>query len=368
MQTLQCSHCDFTSNSEGSFYNHKIKHSGIIHACQHCDYTSWIKQPLNNHIQAHHEGVVNTCKDCGKIYKYLGDLKTHQRSVHEGIVYPCEYCTHKFKRKGELREHEQYVHIRENVITCKLCNQTFLRSHHLKRHMVSHTEILSFRCTLCDMAFQSAYNLNCHKKCHKENPGEEISRRPYCCTECNNTFSMPHHLKEHKTIHSKEMPFSCNLCKKSFRLKSYLKSHKKIHSKGPTCTYCGKAFSNAKVLEYHMVKHDFQHCKETIEQSRIVKKDMTDNFTKNSELYGTEMENQQLQKPMSVEYKKEMKAENIFHCSLPDCEFVSFDQNIQERKDHISNSHSNMTYEKHFFVSSSEISDALDAEITKMLD
>ena len=153
MQPLQCSHCDFTSNSEGSFYNHKIKHSGIIHACQHCDYTSWLKQPLNNHIQAHHKGVVNTCKDCGKTYKYKGDLKTHQRSVHEGVVYPCEYCTHKFKRKGELREHEQYVHIRKNLIACKLCNQSFLRNHHLTRHMATHTETLSFKCTLCDLAF-----------------------------------------------------------------------------------------------------------------------------------------------------------------------------------------------------------------------
>ena len=179
-QPLQCSHCDFTTNSESSFSTHKIKHSGIIHACQNCDYKSWLKQPLDNHIQAHHEGVVNTCKDCGKTYKYKGDLKTHQRSVHEGVVYPCKYCTHKSKRKGELIEHEQYVHIRISVKTCKLCNQTFLRNTHLKRHMVLHTETLpfNFKCTLCDMAFRSVYNLSYHKKCHKENPGEAISTKP----------------------------------------------------------------------------------------------------------------------------------------------------------------------------------------------
>ena len=271
-QTIQCGFCDSTFTNKSSLNSHKIKHSGIVHSCQECDYTSWHKQAFDLHVQAYHKGEISTCKDCGKAYKYKGDLRTHQRSVHEGVVYPCKYCTQKFKRKEEVRAHEQYVHIRKNVVTCKLCNRTFLRNHHLKRHMVTHTEIPLFKCTLCDLAFRRAYDLSCHKKCHEDNPGEAISRKPYCCTECNKTFSMPNHLKEHKTTHSKEIPFSCNLCKKSFRLNSYLKSHQKIHSKGPTCTHCGKVFSDTKFLENHMLKKEFQQCKETIEQSRITKK------------------------------------------------------------------------------------------------
>lgn len=171
-QPYQCRNCDFTSKSERSFYHHKIKHSGIIHACQECDYRSRQKQSLDLHVQAHHEGVVNTCKDCGNVYKYKGDLKMHQKAAHEGIVYLCKYCSHKSKRKAELMQHEQYVHIRKDVVTCNFCNQTFLRNYHLKRHMVRHTVTLSFKCPQCDLTFRCAYDLNCHKKCHEENPGK----------------------------------------------------------------------------------------------------------------------------------------------------------------------------------------------------
>ena len=45
-------------------------------------------------------------------------------------------------------------------------------------------------------------------------------KRPYICKECGHTFSKPHHLKEHKSIHSEEMPFCCNFCQQSFRLKT----------------------------------------------------------------------------------------------------------------------------------------------------
>ena len=308
-QEFQCSYCDFTARDYKKYYNHKRKHSRIVRACPNCDYTSWFKQPLENHIQAHHEGVVFNCADCGNVYKYPGDLKTHQRSAHEGIVYPCRYCPHKSKRRGELIQHEQFVHTRKKVITCKICDQTFLRNYHLKRHMVRHTEAFPFKCPQCDnVAFRRSHDLACHQRCHDKNPGEIISNRPYVCEECSKTFIMPHHLKEHKGVHSEERPFSCNICEKSFRLKSYLKCHNKIHCRGPSCNQCGQGFSNAKFLEHHiMEKHAVQQCMPTIEQSRI----SNDKVSQNSELFSNKeeikIEDQPPQEPMSVEYKQEKK-------------------------------------------------------------
>ena len=134
-------------------------------------------------------------------------------------------------------------------------------------------------------------------------------KRPYIGKECGHTFSKPHHLKEHKSIHSEEMPFCCNLCQQSFRLKNSLKSHAECHRKFPAC----KIFSHTKFLEYHIV----QQCKETIEQSGIAWK--ADSSIKNSELFSHEvvkLENGQLQSTGTVvEYKKERK-EDILHCSL----------------------------------------------------
>ena len=165
--------------------------------------------------------------------------------------------------------------------------------------MVRHTETLPFKCTQCEMSFRRAYDLNCHRKCHEENPGETITKRPYICTECSKAFFKPHHLKEHKTIHSKEMPFSCNICPKSFRLKSFLKSHSKCHGNVPTCPQCGKTFSHTKYIAYHMV----QQCKEAILQAGVVKEEKIKAATlnKNSGLFSHEfivrLENQQLQLP-----------------------------------------------------------------------
>ena len=362
---FKCNNCDFKSNSPSSFHAHKSKHSGIVHACPHCDYKSWLKQPLQNHIQAHHRGVSHTCKDCGKVYKYKGDLKTHQRASHEGIVYPCRYCTHKSNRKAELIQHEQFVHIRDNLVTCNICNETFLRNNHLKRHMMKHNP---FQCSLCDLSFSYDSALQSHKRCHQEKPGEIITERPYNCMECAKTFKLPSHLKEHKSIHSKERPHPCNICQKSFRLKSFLTAHLKTHNKSRVnCNQCEKTFSDKKCLGRHILNHHLQVRQENIEQHPTPKIEKSKSFIKNSEVIDpppVESDNETIRRSLTQGHEE---ADQIFHCSILQCDFVSFGQNILERKDHILNSHSDITYTNRLFVSSSQLFEALEAEITNLI-
>ncbi|XP_053505888.1 zinc finger protein 174-like isoform X2 [Ictalurus furcatus] len=67
----------------------------------------------------------------------------------------------------------------------------------------------------------------------------------YHCSDCGESFSKSHHLKDHKWIHTVENPFYCGQCGKSFTFQSNLQQHELIHTgeKPYHCGQCGKSFN-----------------------------------------------------------------------------------------------------------------------------
>lgn len=136
-------------------------------------------------------------------------------------------------------------------------------------------------------------------------------KRPYICKECGHTFSKPHHLKEHKSIHSEEMPFCCNLCQQSFRLKNSLKSHAECHRKDPAC----KIFSHTKFLEYHMCSNAKKQLNSQELRGRQIAPSKTQNCSV-MKLLNWKTDNFNRLVPWWSIRKKERKSEDILHCSL----------------------------------------------------
>ncbi|ROT81778.1 hypothetical protein C7M84_025061 [Penaeus vannamei] len=58
-------------------------------------------------------------------------------------------------------------------------------------------------------------------------------RRPYECQTCHASFKMKHHLKCHMVVHSDIKLFQCPQCSKAFSWNHTLKRHIKVHTKSP---------------------------------------------------------------------------------------------------------------------------------------
>ncbi|XP_010866499.1 zinc finger protein 184-like [Esox lucius] len=78
--------------------------------------------------------------------------------------------------------------------------------------------------------------------------------KPYCCSQCDRTFSLRTNLTKHQRIHSGEKPYGCKLCGKHFRVNGKLKVHMRFHTgeKPFGCTLCGKRYRSMKNFKIHM--------------------------------------------------------------------------------------------------------------------
>ena len=84
---------------------------------------------------------------------------------------------------------------------CNLCDATFNRNYHLKRHLrTKHSETKpSFICDICTYSFSRADTLKAHRKSHFD----DVSHKSFFqCTICDKTFRRVYHLKRHqRTVH-----------------------------------------------------------------------------------------------------------------------------------------------------------------------
>ena len=57
---------------------------------------------------------------------------------------------------------ENIVRNADNMWECKACSRSFVRKDHLKQHIETHLEGVSFDCPMCDKTFRSRNSLNVH--------------------------------------------------------------------------------------------------------------------------------------------------------------------------------------------------------------
>lgn len=108
------------------------------------------------------------------------------------FCYRC-YCIYKYyffvgQPSSFLTTHSTRTY------SCKICQEKFSQTWHLKQHMLTHSDVQTFRCDVCQKRF--------FRKAH---------------------------LKTHMLIHSGIRPFECHICKKSFAYKHVLRNHLATH-------------------------------------------------------------------------------------------------------------------------------------------
>ncbi|KAI9027145.1 hypothetical protein CLU79DRAFT_740492 [Phycomyces nitens] len=82
---------------------------------------------------------------------------------------------------------------------------------------------------------------------------QSTPEKTFTCPECNQTFSRPHNLKSHLTIHSAERPYECGVCSHPFRRHHDLKRHQKLHTgeRPHVCQNCRRSFARLDALNRH---------------------------------------------------------------------------------------------------------------------
>ena len=73
---------------------------------------------------------------------------------------------------------------------------------------------------------------------------QNAERKRFTYDFFNTEFSLLHHLRRHKTIHTGEKCYACDICQTKFSRKDYLHQHKRIHTgeKPHKCEICDNLF------------------------------------------------------------------------------------------------------------------------------
>lgn len=111
----------------------------------------------------------------------------------------------------------------QNSLICDICSKQYKNAKTLKQHMQSHMS--KRKCELCDKSYVYLKDLRIHQnKIHGLRPEKKQKLTSFTCGLCNKTFERRHHLKRHvSTVHHYTIPeqqssrFSCRHCESEFQ-------------------------------------------------------------------------------------------------------------------------------------------------------
>ncbi|KAG6447999.1 metal regulatory transcription factor 1 isoform X2 [Manduca sexta] len=191
------------------------------------------------------------CSHCSKRFKYESERKRHEDSHSPN--FQCAVCSKKFSFLSALRRHEKQ-HDRKNYVYCT-CGKKFRDEILLKRH-INYAHKGTFNCEKCSASFNSDTALQTHMKTHKP----ESERKFKCTFDgCGKSFNFHHHLKHHILTHTNAKQHYCDVCKKGFIQLHHLKAHLNTHNPGSWLyciePNCKKKFTTEYARKRHLLTH-----------------------------------------------------------------------------------------------------------------
>ncbi|KAM9352980.1 uncharacterized protein ABDE67_005361 [Symphorus nematophorus] len=308
-ERFDCPECYRWFSSASSLRVHRMWHgihkrrqqtqgqSVAVYTCDTCGHEASSYAAHCSHIQQHkNENTSNdvffqaeglekknlTCNECGKCFSRLSALVSHQLHHPKRKKFQCPDCMMSYSHAASLFNHMKNCSAqkKENISVtkkeynpkktllgpkiyhCEQCGKGFWSLGAYSHHRQSQTQ-----CTDLRLRKGSLHSVNGHPR----------SSIKVACPVCGRKFRhkgiMTLHMRKHENGNHK-----CELCNRSFRLFSSLLRHQVVHSEQLlpppiksfqhqveqlkkntySCPDCGKLFSRAKALQFHMKSHGYE--------------------------------------------------------------------------------------------------------------
>ncbi|XP_020360248.2 zinc finger protein 91 isoform X1 [Oncorhynchus kisutch] len=307
---FKCDFCGFDTTHRKTYHNHMRKHDGrkphksVLYQlaglqknsfkCEVCGKCFSRMSALHSHQQQHPKSKAHPCPDCEKTYSNASGLYNHRKSCHAPTPTPdevsdtktevfnpkktllgptvyCERCGKGFWSLGAYAHHKQNqaqcAHLKEKheptvsshsvngpphvrgKVACPVCRKTFRHQGIMKSHMRKH-ENGNHRCELCSKSFRMFSSLLRHQVVHNaqilpppiksfQHQVEQVKKNTYSCPDCGKLFSRAKALKFHMKSHGYETDYSASSPKSALELE------------GLKCSTCLSHFSNKSSLHTH---------------------------------------------------------------------------------------------------------------------
>ncbi|XP_035277635.1 zinc finger protein 91 isoform X1 [Anguilla anguilla] len=279
----KCNECGKESTTLNSHYNHMRQHedpkpykslsyqlAGLQKKnfkCEVCGLRFSRASALQSHQQHHAKQVrierTHKCAHCEKSYSSYGALYNHRKACHSvedksdtavsikkevfnprktllgPKVYHCEQCGKGFWSFGAFSQHKQNQHcteVKENNDTSEPLTS-----------VNGHTRSISKRatCPICRKRFRHRGILACHMKRHRSMP-----QMNHTCKVCGKSYRMLTCFLKHQQVHDSEgIPPP---------VKSFEQQIEQLEKNTYSCPDCGKRFSRAMALQFHMRSHGYE--------------------------------------------------------------------------------------------------------------
>ena len=211
----QCKLCEFSTRSIRSFEMHKSREHNEKFICNDCGYKVNTRENLKLHYErVHcHQKIIDLklfhCAACEISYKSKLSLKQHDKTVHLQIRFKCSRCNYEATQKSHLNSHNRTVHLKEKH-ACDICGKEYTQKSHVSTHKkMSHMKEKPFQCKLCDYKA----SLKCHLKVHIESIHEGVT---YPCKLCSYAATQKQVLKSHLITKHSQGSLKCKYCSESF--------------------------------------------------------------------------------------------------------------------------------------------------------